>query len=76
MEDGTLIWRAFIAEPREMLPWIRGWGADVEVIVPMELRKSIAQELRRAAAKMESKPAFTNYRFSIANSQCLSTWSF
>jgi predicted DNA-binding transcriptional regulator YafY len=50
MEDGTLIWRVFIAEPREMLPWIRGWGADVEVIVPMELRKSIAQELRRASA--------------------------
>ncbi|WP_322496548.1 WYL domain-containing protein [Chloroflexus sp.] len=28
--DGTLIWRAQIAEPKEMLPWIRGWGADVE----------------------------------------------
>lgn len=50
MEDGTLIWRAFIAEPREMMPWVRGWGADVEVIEPMELRKGIAQEMRRAAA--------------------------
>lgn len=32
--DGTLIWRAQIAEPKEMLPWIRGWGADVEGRLP------------------------------------------
>ena len=31
-EDGSLIWRAKIAEPREMMPWIRGWGCDVEVV--------------------------------------------
>jgi CRISPR-associated endonuclease/helicase Cas3 len=44
MEDGTLIWRVFIAEPREMLPWVRGWGADVEVIEPESLLKELRQE--------------------------------
>jgi predicted DNA-binding transcriptional regulator YafY len=38
--DGSLIWRAEIAEPREMYPWIRGWGPDVEVVEPQSLRKS------------------------------------
>ncbi len=25
--DGSLLWRAWVAEPQEMLPWIRGWGS-------------------------------------------------
>ena len=25
-EDGGCIWSAEVAEPREMLPWVRGWG--------------------------------------------------
>jgi len=45
--DGSLIWRAWVAEPQEMLPWIRGWGADVEVIKPTELRDRMAGEARR-----------------------------
>jgi CRISPR-associated endonuclease/helicase Cas3 len=36
--DGSVIWRARVAEPQEMMPWIRGWGADVEVLMPAELR--------------------------------------
>ena len=40
-EDGGCIWEAEIAEWREMLPWIRGWGADVEVVRPVELRNEI-----------------------------------
>ncbi|MFN3334978.1 MAG: helix-turn-helix transcriptional regulator, partial [Caldilinea sp.] len=27
LPDGWLLWRANVAEPQEMLPWIRGWGA-------------------------------------------------
>lgn len=30
--DGSVIWQARIAEPREMMPWIRGWGEDVEIL--------------------------------------------
>jgi len=47
--DGSLIWRARVAEPQEMLPWIRGWGADVEVVGPGELRERMAGEARRLA---------------------------
>jgi len=48
--DGYLIWRGRIAEPQEMLPWIRGWGADCEVLAPAELRENLAAEARRLAA--------------------------
>ncbi|MEW5956222.1 MAG: CRISPR-associated helicase Cas3' [Chloroflexota bacterium] len=40
-------WEAPIAEWREMLPWIRGWGADCEVIEPEELREELVKETRR-----------------------------
>ncbi len=48
-EDGSLLWQVQIAAPQEMLPWIRGWGPDVEVLEPEALRSQIAEELRRAA---------------------------
>jgi len=47
--DGALIWQASIAEPQEMLPWIRGWGADVEVLEPESLRKTLERETKRLA---------------------------
>ncbi len=46
-EDGGCIWEAPIAEPREMLPWVRGWGADVEVLAPEALRRALEEEVRR-----------------------------
>ncbi len=47
--DGYLIWRARIAEPQEMLPWIRGWGADCEVVGPRELRETLIGEAKKLA---------------------------
>jgi predicted DNA-binding transcriptional regulator YafY len=47
--DGGLTLRLCIAEPREMLPWIRSWGAQVEVIAPEWLRNKVAEELKSAA---------------------------
>ena len=47
--NGCVLWRARIAEPREMLPWIRGWGADCVVLEPAWLRHSLAEEARRLA---------------------------
>lgn len=44
-EDGSLLWRALIAEPREMMPWIRGWGADAEVLEPNWLRNEIIMDV-------------------------------
>jgi CRISPR-associated endonuclease/helicase Cas3 len=48
-DDGFLVWQANVAEPREMKPWIRGWGPDCEVLEPEWLRVEIAEETRRAA---------------------------
>lgn len=44
-----LILKLFIADPREMLPWIRSWGAQVEVITPDWLREKVAEDLKHAA---------------------------
>lgn len=47
--DGSLLWRALVAEPQEMLNWIRGWGASVEVIEPESLRESVRRETLKMA---------------------------
>ncbi|MCS6843457.1 MAG: WYL domain-containing protein [Caldilineales bacterium] len=47
--DGYLIWRARVAEPQEMMPWIRGWGADCEVLAPEELRETLMGEAKALA---------------------------
>ncbi len=46
--DGC-IWTAQVAEWREMVPWVRGWGADVEVVEPEELRQALRREAQRLA---------------------------
>lgn len=48
-DDGSVIWRARVSEPHEMLPWIRGWGADVEVLEPEWVRERIASEAKATA---------------------------
>ena len=48
-EDGGCQLRIWVSEPLEMQPWIRSWGAQVEVLAPNTLRERIAEELRRAA---------------------------
>ena len=45
--DGSILWRAKVAEPKEMLYWIRGWGADVEVVEPHGLREAVWDEAQR-----------------------------
>ncbi len=49
LSDGSLLWRALIAEPQEMMPWIRGWGADCEVIEPEYLREILREEVYKMA---------------------------
>lgn len=41
----------------EMQPWIRSWGAQVEVLAPDWLRERIAAELRQAAELYSGKKA-------------------
>jgi len=45
--DSSLLWRANVAEPHEMMSWIRGWGADVEVLEPEGLREAMVREAKR-----------------------------
>ena len=47
--DGYLLWRAAVAEPKEMMPWVRGWGADCEVLEPLSLRQELVEECARLA---------------------------
>lgn len=46
-DNGDLIWSAQIADWQEMLPWIRGWGADCEVLEPVKLKGQIVRHVRR-----------------------------
>jgi len=45
--DGGVVFRAMVAEPLEMYPWIRGWGADVEILEPANLRERFRGEIGR-----------------------------
>ena len=47
--NGDLIWSTQVAEWREMLPWIRGWGADCEVLEPVDLRETLMGEAKTMA---------------------------
>ncbi len=42
-----LIWEAEIGDITEIRPWIRGWGADCEVLEPTSLREEMIREVRR-----------------------------
>ena len=42
-------WTAQIGDLTEILPWIRGWGSDCEVLEPQELREDMQKEARRLA---------------------------
>ncbi|MFW5694813.1 MAG: helix-turn-helix transcriptional regulator [Alkalispirochaeta sp.] len=54
--DGSLIWRAEIAEPQEMYPWIRGWGPDVEVLEPQSLRNTHREDFLRGVELYRTAP--------------------
>lgn len=47
---GGCLLRVRVSAPLEMQPWLRSWGAQVEVLAPEWLRKRIAAEVRQAAA--------------------------
>lgn len=47
--DGHLLWTAEVDEIQELLPWVRGWGADCEVLEPGELKQQMIGEARRLA---------------------------
>jgi CRISPR-associated endonuclease/helicase Cas3 len=44
---GGLRFMASISEPLEMVPWIRGWGSDCEVLKPVSLRELMKEEAKK-----------------------------
>ncbi len=50
LPNGDLTWSTQVAEWREMLPWVRSWGADCEVLEPPELRDEMMGESKRLAS--------------------------
>jgi len=44
---GGCIWTAQIADLTDFTPWVRSWGADVEVLEPEELRRALMRETIR-----------------------------
>ena len=56
--DGTLMWRATVAGTIEIRLWILSWGADVEVLAPETLRRSVAETLEAAAAIYRGSPPY------------------
>jgi predicted DNA-binding transcriptional regulator YafY len=49
--DGSLAWQATVAGIVEIRSWILGWGADVEVLGPAELRAEVGTILAAAAGR-------------------------
>jgi len=47
LPDGCIEWSAKIDEPREMYPWIRGWGPDVVILEPIWLRDQHKADLSK-----------------------------
>jgi CRISPR-associated endonuclease/helicase Cas3 len=54
-----LVWEADIGDVREIRPWIRGWGADCEVLEPQALREEMIIEARRLGRLYQSSPSST-----------------
>jgi CRISPR-associated endonuclease/helicase Cas3 len=48
-KPGWLRWQVQVADTLDMLPWVRGWGADCEVLEPETLRKALEREVKRMA---------------------------
>lgn len=57
LEDGGCLLRVRVAQPEEMQPFIRSWGAQVRVLSPDWLRDQIAAELYLAAQQYSPRPS-------------------
>ena len=51
--DGSLLWRATVSGTIEIRLWILGWGHEVEVLEPADLRADVRATLQRALARYQ-----------------------
>lgn len=68
-DGGACIWTARVAEWQEMLPWIRGWGADCEVLEPNAMREALKRDARQLAKVYEIVLAERNSKQYYAHSK-------
>lgn len=54
LPDGGCTFTVRVNHTLEMVPWIRGFGAQVEVLAPPELREQMAEQARGLAAVYET----------------------
>jgi CRISPR-associated endonuclease Cas3-HD len=48
-KPGWLRWEVQVADTLDLVPWVRGWGADCEVLEPEELRHVISKGVLKMA---------------------------
>jgi predicted DNA-binding transcriptional regulator YafY len=53
LPNGGCVMTLTVSHTLEMKPWIRGWGADCEVLEPEDLRQVIAKEMIAAGKVYE-----------------------
>jgi CRISPR-associated endonuclease/helicase Cas3 len=46
-KPGYLRWQVDVADTLDLLPWVRGWGSDCEVVGPEELRAALVKDVRK-----------------------------
>lgn len=51
LDGGGCEWKALVAEWQEMVPWVRGWGASVEVLEPAVMRETLMGEAKAMAER-------------------------
>ncbi len=59
-KPGWLCWQVDVADTLDLLPWIRGWGADCEVLEPKELRETLMGEAKAMAERYGWQVRSTN----------------
>ncbi len=55
-KPGYLRWWVDVADTTDMKPWIRGWGADVEVLEPDHLRQHLVDTTKQLAETYQLRP--------------------
>ncbi|MBI4330811.1 MAG: WYL domain-containing protein [Chloroflexi bacterium] len=56
LPDGGCLLTVRVGSTLEMTPWIRGWGADVEVLAPERLRQEMIENAQRTLANYGAHP--------------------
>ncbi len=51
LPDGSTLLTMRVGGTREIKPWIMGWGPEVEVLAPPDLRAQVADDSRRMSAQ-------------------------